>query len=82
MIKTMRRLLITTVVLGGGAYAFYTFGLSSEAKEGIAHAATTLKTTYEGISEMVDGLLGLTMSDEEMLSAEELTRQKWAEIGY
>ncbi len=64
-----------------GGYLFYKYGLSEEAKYAVTQTASSIKSAYEEINEMLQEMQG-HRAEAYPLANVEKTKNEWSEIGY
>lgn len=74
--------LATVGLLAVGAVCLYEFGLSDEAKSKLKSAATSVKSSYDRISQIIEDTQGVTMKDESPLPNAQSTAAQWQELGF
>ena len=62
-------------------YLFYQYGLSDEAKYAAGQTASTIKSAYQDINEMLQEIQGHAAEAYPLANVEK-TKEEWAEIGY
>lgn len=62
-------------------YLFYQYGLSDEAKYAAGQTASTIKSAYQDINEMLQEIQGHAAEAYPLANVEK-TKDEWAEIGY
>ncbi len=77
---------IKSAILSAGLFAvvgylFYQYGLSDEAKYAVGRTATTIKSAYENINDMLQEMQGHSTEGYPHANVEKLNKE-WAEIGY
>ena len=73
--------LVTAGLLAIGAAYLYKFWLSDEAKSKLKSAATSVKSSYDRISQIVEDAQGVTMKDESPLPKRPVNRSSMAGFG-
>ena len=79
--RKLRNRLITWLVLGGGAFLFYRFYLTEDARAGIKTAASSFGGAYEKISDTITSITG-HMVEDQGLPNREATELQWQRLGY
>lgn len=74
--------LVTAGLLAIGAAYLYKFCLSDEAKSKLKSAATSVKSSYDRISQIVEDTQGVTMKDEIPLPNAQSTAAQWQALGF
>ena len=74
--------LVTAGLLAIGAAYLYKFWLSDEAKSKLKLAATSVKSSYDRISQIVEDAQGVTMKDESPLPNAQSTAAQWQALGF
>lgn len=74
--------LVTAGLLAIGAAYIYKFCLSDEAKLKLKSAATSVKSSYDRISQIVEDAQGVTMKDESPLPNAQSTAAQWQALGF
>ena len=74
--------LVTAGLLAIGAACLYKFCLSDEAKSHLKSAATSVKSSYDRISQVVEDAQGVTMKDESPLPNAQSTAAQWQALGF
>lgn len=74
--------LATAGLLAIGAAYLYKFWLSDEAKSKLKSAVTSVKSSYDRISQIVEDAQGLTMKDESPLPNAQSTAAQWQALGF
>lgn len=74
--------LVTAGLLAIGAAYLYKFCLSDEAKSKLKSAVTSVKSSYNRISQIVEDAQGVTMKDESPLPNAQATAAQWQALGF
>lgn len=74
--------LVTAGLLAIGAAYLYKFCLSDEAKSHLKSAVTSVKSSYDRISQIVEDAQGVTMKDESPLPNAQSTAAQWQALGF
>lgn len=74
--------LVTAGLLAIGAAYLYKFCLSDEAKSQLKLAATSVKSSYDRINQIVEDTQGVTMKDESPLPNAQSTAVQWQALGF
>lgn len=74
--------LVTAGLLAIGAAYLYKFCLSDEAKSKLKSAATSVKSSYDRISQIIEDAQGVTMKDECPLPNAQSTEAQWQALGF
>ena len=74
--------LATASLLAIGAAYLYKFWLSDEAKSKLKSAVTSVKSSYDRISQIVEDAQGVTMKDESPLTNAQSTVAQWQALGF
>lgn len=74
--------LTTAGLLVAGAVCLYKFGLSDEAKSKLKTATSSVKASYDRISQIVEDAQGVTMKDESPLPNAQSTAAQWQALGF
>ena len=74
--------LVTAGLLAIGAAYLYKFCLSDEAKSKLKAAATSVKSSYDRISQIIEDAQGVTMKDESPLPNAQSTAAQWQALGF
>lgn len=74
--------LATAGLLAIGAAYLYKFWLSDEAKSKLKSAVTSVKSSYDRISQIVEDAQGVTMKDESPLPNAQSTAAQWQALGF
>ncbi len=74
--------LVTAGLLAIGAAYLYKFCLSDEAKSKLKSAVTSVKSSYDRISQIVEDAQGVTMKDESPLPNAQSTAAQWQALGF
>lgn len=74
--------LVTAGLLAIGAAYIYKFCLSDEAKSKLKSAVTSVKSSYDRISQIVEDAQGVTMKDESPLPNAQSTAAQWQALGF
>ena len=74
--------LVTAGLLAFGAAYLYKFCLSDEAKSKLKSAVTSVKSSYDRISQIVEDAQGVTMKDESPLPNAQSTAAQWQALGF
>lgn len=74
--------LVTAGLLAIGAAYLYKFCLSDEAKSKLKSAVTSVKSSYDRISQIVENAQGVTMKDESPLPNAQSTAAQWQALGF
>lgn len=74
--------LATAGLLAIGAAYLYKFWLSDEAKSKLKSAATSVESSYDRISQIVEDAQGVTMKDESPLPNAQSTAAQWQALGF
>lgn len=74
--------LVTAGMLAIGAAYLYKFCLSDEAKSKLKLAATSVKSSYDRISQIIKDAQGVTMKDESPLPNAQSTAAQWHALGF
>ena len=74
--------LVTAGLLVIGAAYLYEFCLSDEAKSKLKSAVTSVKSSYDRISQIVEDAQGVTMKDESPLPNAQSTAARWQALGF
>lgn len=74
--------LVTAGLLVIGAAYLYEFCLSDEAKSKLKSAVTSVKSSYDRISQIVEDAQGVTMKDESPLPNAQSTAAQWQALGF
>lgn len=74
--------LVTAGLLAIGAAYLYKFCLSDEAKSKLKSAVTSVKSSYDRISQIVEDAQGVTMKDESPLPNAQSTEAQWQALGF
>lgn len=74
--------LVTAGLLAIGAAYLYKFWLSDEAKSKLKSAVTSVKSSYDRISQIVEDVQGVTMKDESPLPNAQSTAAQWQALGF
>lgn len=74
--------LVTAGLLAIGAAYLYKFWLSDEAKSKLKSAVTSVKSSYDRISQIVEDAQGVTMKDESPLPNAQSTAAQWQALGF
>lgn len=74
--------LVTAGLLAIGAAYLYKFCLSDEAKSQLKSAGTSVKSSYDRISQIVEDIQGVTMKDESPLPNAQSTAAQWQALGF
>lgn len=74
--------LVTAGLLAIGAAYLYKFWLSDEAKSKLKSAVTSVKSSYNRISKIVEDAQGVTMKDESPLPNAQSTAAQWQALGF
>lgn len=74
--------LVTAGLLAIGAAYLYKFWLSDEAKSKLKSATTSVKSSYDRISQIVEDAQGVTMKDESPLPNAQSTAAQWQALGF
>lgn len=78
----MKTTLVTAGLLAIGAAYLYKFCLSDEAKSHLKSATTSVKSSYDRISQIVEDAQGVTMKDESPLPNAQSTAAQWQALGF
>lgn len=73
--------LVSVGLLAAAGYIFYQYGLSDEAKYAVSKTASTIKSAYQNINEMLQEMQGQAAEAYPLANVEK-TKIEWAEIGY
>ena len=79
--RKIRTTLITWVLIGGGAFLFYRFYLTENARAGIKNAVNSFGGAYEKISDTITSITG-HMAEDQGLPNREATELQWQRLGY
>ena len=82
MFKGLRNAVIVAGVIVGGTYAFYRFGLSDGARNGLKFAYNTVKESYTLITNTIDKTLGIVVKENDANRAVDAAEAQWEAIGY
>ncbi len=74
--------LVTAGLLAIGAAYLYKFCLSDEAKSKLKSAVTSVKSSYDRISQIIEDAQGVTMKDESPLPNAQSTAAQWQALGF
>lgn len=74
--------LVTAGLLAIGAAYLYNFCLSDEAKSKLKSAATSVNSSYDRISQIIEDTQGVTMKDESPLPNAQSTAAQWQALGF
>lgn len=74
--------LVTAGLLAIGAAYLYKFCLSDEAKAKLKSAVTSVKSSYDRISQIIEDAQGVTMKDESPLPNAQSTAAQWQALGF
>lgn len=74
--------LVTAGLLAIGTACLYKFCLSDEAKSKLKSAVTSVKSSYDRISQIVEDAQGVTMKDESPLPNAQSTAAQWQALGF
>lgn len=74
--------LVTAGLLTIGAAYLYKFCLSDEAKAKLKSAATSVMSSYDRISQIIEDTQGVTMKDESPLPNAQSTAAQWQALGF
>lgn len=74
--------LVTAGLLAIGTAYLYKFWLSDEAKSKLKSAVTSVKSSYDRISQIVEDAQGVTMKDESPLPNAQSTAAQWQALGF
>lgn len=74
--------LVTAGLLTIGAAYLYKFCLSDEAKAKLKSAATSVKSSYDRINQIIEDAQGVTMKDESPLPNAQSTAAQWQALGF
>lgn len=74
--------LVTAGLLAIGAAYLYEFCLSDEAKSKLKSAVTSVKSSYDRISQIIEDAQGVTMKDESPLPNAQSTAAQWQALGF
>ena len=74
--------LVTAGLLAIGAAYLYKFCLSDGAKSKLKSAVTSVKSSYDRISQIVEDAQGVTMKDESPLPNAQSTAAQWQALGF
>ena len=74
--------LVTAGLLAIGAAYLYKFCLSDEAKSKLKSAATSVKSSYNRISQIIEDAQGVTMKDGSPLPNAQATAAQWQALGF
>lgn len=74
--------LVTAGLLAIGAAYLYKFCLSDEAKSKLKSAATSVNSSYDRISQIIEDAQGVTMKDESPLPNAQSTAAQWQALGF
>lgn len=72
----------TAGLLAVGVVCLYKFCLSDEAKLKLKSAATSVKSSYDRISQIIEDTQGVTMKDESPLPNAQSTAAQWQALGF
>ncbi len=77
----LRSTIVSAGLLAVAGYVFYQYGLSDEAKYAVSKTASTIKSAYQNINEMLQEMQGHAAEAYPLANVEK-TKNEWAEIGY
>lgn len=78
----VRTTLATAGLLAIGVVCLYKFCLSDEAKLKLKSATTSVKSSYDRISQIIEDTQGVTMKDESPLPNAQSTAAQWQALGF